>query len=150
MYIKLNNGVPENYSIGQLRKDNINTSFPRHLTAELLAEYDVYAVTHQPMPDATATQKVELNESPTLVDGSWEMQWNVIDKTSEEIAADNAIKSESVRSIRDERLAATDWTGMSDVTMAADMATYRQALRDITAHSAFPYLEDSDWPTKPE
>jgi hypothetical protein len=149
MYIKLNNGVPENYSIGQLRKDNINTSFPRHLTAELLAEHDVYAVTHQPMPDATATQKVELNESPTLVDGSWEMQWNVIDKTSEEIAADNAIKSESVRSIRDERLAATDWTALTDVTMAAEMATYRQALRDITDHANFPNLQNTDWPETP-
>jgi hypothetical protein len=34
--------------------------------------------------------------------------------------------------------------------MAADMATYRQALRDITAHADFPDLETGDWPTKPE
>ena len=29
------------------------------------------------------------------------------------------------------------------------MTTYRQALRDITAHADFPYLVDSDWPVKP-
>jgi hypothetical protein len=41
------------------------------------------------------------------------------------------------------------WTGMTDVTMAADMTTYRQALRDITAHENFPDLETEDWPTAP-
>jgi hypothetical protein len=28
-------------------------------------------------------------------------------------------------------------------------ATYRQALRDITDHENFPYLEESDWPVSP-
>ena len=62
----------------------------------------------------------------------------------------DADAAKSVRTQRDAKLAETDWTGMSDVTMAADMATYRQALRDITAHSDFPDLEEADWPTKPE
>lgn len=26
---------------------------------------------------------------------------------------------------------------------------YRQALRDITDHVNFPYLNDADWPVKP-
>ena len=55
----------------------------------------------------------------------------------------------NVRSQRDRLLAETDWTGMSDVTMSSAMTTYRQALRDITAHADFPYLDDDDWPTKP-
>jgi hypothetical protein len=33
--------------------------------------------------------------------------------------------------------------------MTTEMATYRQALRDITGHANFPYLEDADWPVKP-
>lgn len=53
------------------------------------------------------------------------------------------------RSTRDSKLAETDWHGMSDVTMSSEMTTYRQALRDITAHSNWPNLEDEDWPTKP-
>lgn len=149
MYIKLNNGVPENYSIGQLRKDNVNTSFPRNITAEILAEYDVYELIYEPMPDITSTQKLEQNESPTLVDGSWVIQWNVLDKTAEELAADVEVQARSVRKTRNEKLAETDWTGMSDVTMAADMATYRQALRDITTHANFPDLEEADWPEAP-
>ncbi len=53
------------------------------------------------------------------------------------------------RSTRDAKLAETDWHGMSDVTMSSDMTTYRQALRDITAHDNWPNLEDADWPTAP-
>jgi len=61
----------------------------------------------------------------------------------------DAVTAASVRTKRDTLLAETDWTGMSDVTMASAMTTYRQALRDITDHSDFPNLEESDWPTKP-
>ena len=47
-------------------------------------------------------------------------------------------------------LAETDFYALSDVTMTDAMTTYRQALRDITAHSNFPHnLTDDDWPTKP-
>mgnify|MGYP001182476766 CR=1 FL=1 len=57
--------------------------------------------------------------------------------------------AEQNRDTRNSLLANTDWTAMSDVTMATDMATYRQALRDLPTHSNWPDLEDSDWPTKP-
>ena len=53
------------------------------------------------------------------------------------------------RSTRDSKLAETDWTAMSDVTMADNMKTYRQALRDLPTHKNWPNLEDADWPTKP-
>ena len=53
------------------------------------------------------------------------------------------------RNTRDSKLAETDWTAMSDVTMADNMKTYRQALRDLPTHENWPNLEDSDWPTAP-
>jgi len=53
------------------------------------------------------------------------------------------------RNTRNEKLAETDWTAMSDVTMASDMKTYRQALRDLPTHKNWPNLENADWPTKP-
>lgn len=146
MYIKLDNGVPENYSIEELRRDNVNTSFPRQLTTELLAEYDVYAAHYEEIPDIELTQKLEQNATPTLVDGSWVYQWSIIEKTSEEIAQDAEAQTSSVRIKRDLLLAETDWTALADVAMTAEMATYRQALRDITLHENFPHLQDSDWP----
>tara|TARA_R110002110_G_scaffold359872_1_gene569704 strand:- start:215 stop:568 length:354 start_codon:yes stop_codon:yes gene_type:complete len=52
-----------------------------------------------------------------------------------------------VRKERNELLAATDFYALSDVTMSADMATYREALRDLPASTADS--EDVVWPTKP-
>lgn len=61
----------------------------------------------------------------------------------------DANTASAMRSRRDNKLAETDWHGMSDVTMADNMKTYRQALRDLPTNSNWPNLEDADWPTKP-
>ena len=57
------------------------------------------------------------------------------------------------RETRESLLKESDWVVLSDVTIAADKLaewkTYRQSLRDISTHSNWPFLEDSDWPTKP-
>lgn len=50
----------------------------------------------------------------------------------------------TVRAERDVKLAATDWTASTDVTMTAEMTAYRQALRDVPAQSGFP--NTIDWP----
>jgi hypothetical protein len=55
----------------------------------------------------------------------------------------------SARTQRNAKLSDTDWTGLTDVTMTAEMAAYRQALRDITDHANFPSLQDTDWPEAP-
>ena len=52
-----------------------------------------------------------------------------------------------VRTHRNELLVATDFYANTDVTMSADMTTYRQALRDLPASTADS--EDVVWPTKP-
>ena len=62
--------------------------------------------------------------------------------------ADDRMAAEH-RSTRNNLLAETDWMANSDVTMADNWKTYRQALRDLPTHSNWPNLEDSDWPTKP-
>ena len=54
---------------------------------------------------------------------------------------------DNVRKQRDSLLAETDFYALSDVTMSAEMATYRQDLRDLPASTA--KSEDVVWPTKP-
>jgi hypothetical protein len=61
----------------------------------------------------------------------------------------DARTAEVNRAKRDSLLAKTDWTALSDVTMSAEMTTYRQALRDITTHASWPNLADEDWPSEP-
>ena len=61
----------------------------------------------------------------------------------------DASVAESNRTKRNTLLAATDYFALTDVTMDADMTSYRQILRDITSHANFLNLDDADWPTKP-
>ena len=56
----------------------------------------------------------------------------------------------SLRADRNRRLAATDWYGVSDLTMSADMTTYRQDLRDLPAGKTTKAdVDGATWPTKP-
>jgi hypothetical protein len=83
MYIKLNNGVPENYTIGQLRKDNPQTSFPSQIPDSLLEEYGVFKVEPTQAPTAGFDKNVTEGQ-PELVDGVWKQVWVVTDATAEE------------------------------------------------------------------
>jgi len=56
----------------------------------------------------------------------------------------------SMREDRNRRLADTDWYGVSDLTMSADMTTYRQDLRDLPAgKTTKAHVDAATWPTKP-
>ncbi len=60
-----------------------------------------------------------------------------------EAGASDRAKAE-VRTDRDSRLSATDWTASSDLKMSDEMKVYRQALRDVPAQEKFPEVT---WPT---
>jgi len=56
----------------------------------------------------------------------------------------------SMREDRNRRLADTDWYGSSDLTMSADMTTYRQDLRDLpSGKTTKAHVDAATWPTKP-
>lgn len=64
-------------------------------------------------------------------------------------AMKDAEQAKSVRTQRGEKLKDTDWTQVADAPVdKAAWATYRQALRDVTAQEGFPWT--IDWPTQPE
>jgi sugar lactone lactonase YvrE len=151
-YIKITNGTQEPYSIGKLRRDNkTTTSFPKVVEPETLAEYGVYTaiVAESPVYDE-ATQVMSRNDVATNIGGQWTYEHTVRDKTTEELAALDENTAAAVRSKRTGLLAATDWTQIADApTDAAAWAMYRQALRDVTDHVNFPYLEENNWPVKP-
>ena len=152
MYVKISNEAVDQYpyTVGNLRRDNLNTSFPKHPSDELLADWGVLPVLVEGVPTySQATQNVEQNDAPTLTDGVWTVGWNVTSKTSDEVATYNAEMSDLNRYERAAKLAETDFYALSDVTMSAEMTAYRQALRDITSHANWPHLDEADWPTKP-
>ena len=67
MYAKINGGTVEQfpYTIGQLRKDNPNVSFPKNITAGILQKYGVVGVVEGPQPTVGAYQTVKRNALPT-------------------------------------------------------------------------------------
>ena len=138
------------FTIGQLKFENANTSFPRKLSAEVLEQFNVFSVTTEPAPNIDdRTQKRGYADAPTQsADGAWVLGWVITDKSPDEIASYDDAKRQGVRSQRDTLLSQTDWMALSDVTMTPEWAAYRQALRDITGQAGFPY--SVIWPTKPE
>jgi len=84
----------------------------------------------------------------------WGVTWKQVSDKMAEI--DAAAPMKELRRQRDAKLAETDWTALSDVTMADNMKTYRQALRDLPAHKDGKdatlkdgVLENVKWPQKP-
>ena len=151
---------------GEVRRMHSNTSLPRVWNADTCEFLGIDPVLAAPKPEVTGYTQAVRNGATQDANGNWVQVWSVVDmfadttedgvtttKAEHEAAYQARLDADaaaSVRSARDAKLAETDWMGMSDVTMSAEMATYRQALRDITAHANFPNLQDSDWPTKPE
>jgi hypothetical protein len=141
MFIKLTNGVPETYTIGQLRKDNPNVSFPKDIPLETLASYNVYPLTVADRPSYNNLTEDTVLNTPTEVNGAWIQSYSVVQKSQED----------AERNIREQRnflLSESDWTQVEDAPVDKTVwATYRQALRDITTQEGFPF--NVTFPNKP-
>ena len=151
---------------GEVRRMHSNTSLPRVWDANVCSALGIDPVLAAPKPEVTGYTQAVRNGATQDANGNWVQAWSVVDMfadTTEDGVTTTKVEHEaayqadldakaaaSVRTTRDAKLAVTDWTALTDVTMAAEMTTYRQALRDITAHANFPYLQEADWPTKPE
>jgi len=143
MYVKINasNEVEQYpYTLGNLRGDNPNTSFPKKIPNTILEGYLVYPVEVLDAPSCEPlTQHVIQNTTPVLNGTKWQVSWIVSDLSLEQAAI-------NVRFERDIKLAKTDWMASSDVTMSSEWRTYRQALRDVP--DQLPSTNVT-WPTDP-
>lgn len=150
MFVKTANDqiVEYPYSIDQFRADNPTISFPAEISDATLEMYGVYPVGYESAPEYdSATQKMVISSQPSLINGNWVLTKSIVDKTTDEITADTDTKAIQMRTLRNQRLAQTDWCAGTDLTMSAEMAAYRQALRDVPAQEGFPYAVV--WPTAP-
>lgn len=136
------------YALSELRFDNPNVSFPSELSDDLLAQWNIYPVLQESAPTFDfATQNCRM-VNPALVKGQWIQQWEVTPATASEITERHAQQSKGVRSDRNQRLAACDWTQLPDAPVdRLSWASYRQDLRDVTSQPGFPW--DVKWPLQP-
>ena len=117
--------------------DDINYPKPTIATTDYYRDLGVLPVKEVPTIDHSK-QKIVLVGTPYEEDGFWVVR-EAVDKTTDE-------KMVTIRAERDTLLRDTDWTGLSDVTMSADMITYRQALRELPASVD---VDSPVYPTKP-
>lgn len=148
MYAKINNGQLQKYpyTMGMLRKDHSNVSFPKVMTDEIFAQFGVVRVTPTPRPEYDHTK--EFNVTAEQVNGAWVEKWVATDVSAEEIAQRTENQAASVRAERDQKLNATDWRFRSDMNPSQEWIDYCQALRDVPAQAGFPW--EVTWPTQPE
>ena len=125
---------------------------------------DDYPVLAAPKPTEGIGQYQTVRRNGVVQDANnnWVQAWQIVDMFSDDAELGTKAEQEAAyqtqldntaaennRAKRDTLLSETDWHALSDVTMSAEMTTYRQALRDITTHANWPHLNDDDWPTKP-
>ena len=156
LLVKTSSGQVEQfpYTLGDLRRDNPQTSFPKKIGDAILASHGIYHVMPETQPEYDSLVQAlvrdpEPHNNETAVDedtgetyktGRWVIGYTVEDKPQDQA-------EDAVRNQRDRLLSDTDWMALSDNTITPEWATYRQALRDITGQTGFPY--DVVWPTKP-
>ena len=165
LLVKTSNGGVEQfpYTLGDLRRDNPQTSFPKRIGDAILASYGIYHVIPDAEPDydplvqtlvrdaqpqkETRIRQADDDEPADVGVGAWYEtgRWVIGYTVSNKPQAD---AEAAVRNRRDRLLAETDWMALSDVTMSDTMTAYRQALRDIPSQAGFPV--SVTWPTKPE
>ena len=148
--IKITDGTQEPYSMGQLRRNNKTVSFPKVVDSATLESYGVFSAVEADIPTYNRiSQSITRAETAVEVNGKWIYNWIVTNKSVETLAALN-------RAERNRLLAKTDYMALSDATLSDSMATYRQALRNITTHAKWPNLNypntdgsGGDWPVEP-
>ena len=153
---------------GEVRRMHSNTSLPRVWDANVCSALGIDPVLEAPKPEVTGYTQAVRNGATQDANGNWVQAWSVVDmfqdytddegvthtKADQEAAyqADlDAKAAESVRTQRDAKLAESDWmvikSAETGIALAAEWATYRQALRDIPSQAGFP--NEVVWPVEP-
>ena len=177
MHVKLTNGQPDQfpYSIGQFRRDNSGTSFPKVIPDTILRRWGVFPVEELPKPAYTPlVQNLVLDAMPHKEVIRLKTEEDATDPITGEVDQEQVgqpiygnrwfvgytvenkpqdVAEATVRTKRDSLLAQTDWVVVmhteKGTNIPMEWEIYRQALRDITDHVNFPHLQEADWPVKP-
>ena len=145
-----NNIITYPYSIGLLRKDNLNVSFPSSPTDAQLAEWNVFPVQDTDYPSYNLITESVITANPIYNNG-WLQTWEIIQNPQEEIDSRINSYTSSLRLQRNELLASSDWTQFIDSPLStekkAEWIIYRQQLRDLPNTTVD--ITNPIWPTKP-
>ncbi len=133
----------------EFRRSNPNTSFPPQITASIIDDFGYDPVLEGPQPTLTTPYQFAQRDGVEEINGRWFTKYIAAEPGDEGKTRMDEQQAARVRTDRNTRLAACDWTQLSDAPVdATTWATYRQALRDITSQAGFPW--DVQWPDQPQ
>lgn len=137
-----------------------DTSFPQVLSKEILEDFNAVAIMEGPQAVPTTPYEYSYRNGIQEINGKWFTKYElgpVFTDNDEQTAEEQELAYKlqvderyavGVRQTRNELLKESDWTQVADTPVDKEAwATYRQALRDITAQPNFPY--DIEYPVKP-
>lgn len=136
------------------------------ITEEVLDQHNADIVFEGPQATGGTHYQYSMRDGVTNIDGKWYTFYKLGPVFTDRAATENepaktaaeqeaaykamkdAEQAKSVRNSRTEKLKDSDWTQIADSTAdKTAWATYRQALRDITTQSGFPW--EVTWPDAP-
>ena len=143
-----------------------NTSLPQQLSEATINDLGADVVFEGPQATGGTVYQYSQRDGVEQIDGKWYTKYVLgpiftdtaaTEDTPAKTAAENeaeyqaqkdAEQATAIRATRAEKLAECDWTQVEDSPVdKAAWATYRQALRDISAQEGFPWTVE--WPESP-
>jgi hypothetical protein len=151
---------------GEFRQLHFGLGLPKVLTEAIINEWGADIVFEGPQASGGTVYQYSMRQGVEQIEGKWYTKYILgpvftdtpaTEETPAKTAAENeaayqamkdAEQSANVRTQRTQKLKDSDWTQIADSTAdKTAWATYRQALRDITSASGFPWT--MTWPDAP-
>lgn len=163
-----NRSTGELTTVSEFKASMPNTSFPKQITADLLDSFGYDVLFEGPGANTEGPYETSVRDGVEEVEGKWYKKYSVGPIFTEYTDSDDVLRtveeqvaeyeasvdervSQSLRSMRNSRLAECDWTQLADQPFTsaeqAAWAEYRQALRDLPESEGFPH--DVTWPEAP-
>ena len=150
----------------EFRRLHFGLGLPKVLTEAIINEWGADIVFEGPQASGGTVYQYSMRQGVVQIGDKWYTNYVLgpiftdtpaTEETPAKTAAENeaeykarkdAEQAKSVRASRTQMLKDSDWTQIADSTAdKTAWATYRQALRDITAASGFPWT--MTWPETP-
>ena len=151
---------------GEFRQLHFGLGLPKVLTEAIINEWGADIVFEGPQASGGTVYQYSMRQGVEQIEGKWYTKYVLgpiftdtpaTEETPAKTAAENeaayqamkdAEQAANVRTQRTQKLKDSDWTQIADSTAdKTAWATYRQALRDITSASGFPWT--MTWPETP-
>jgi hypothetical protein len=136
------------YTLDELIAENPHVSFTTEIDERTLAEFRVVSVIPAQKPPVLYDKNLVQSAIRNINNTAYVELWTYEDADPVVVVERTEMESTLVRAKRNQLLADSDWTQLSDCPVnSVAWAAYRQELRDVPQTEGFPW--SIDWPLAP-